>query len=135
MYNFSKISKERLNTCHPDIIKVCNELIKQFDFSVLEGYRGEKAQNAAYERGNSHVRYPNSAHNKKPSLAVDIAPYKKTIPHIDWGDLGRFREMIYRFDAVAAVLRERGEIKSHFEYGAFWKTIKDFPHIEIKKDL
>lgn len=114
MPTLSKTSSARLETCHPDIIAVCRELIKQYDFSVLEGHRGEKAQNAAYEKGNSHVRYPHSAHNKTPSFAVDLAPYP-----IDWGNLARFRELIYRFDAVAAVLRGRGEIQSHFEYGAF----------------
>ncbi|MBR3898800.1 MAG: hypothetical protein IKJ44_00830 [Elusimicrobiaceae bacterium] len=127
MPNFSKISRERLNTCHPDIVRVCEELIKQYDFSVLQGYRGEKEQNKAFERGNSNVRWPRSAHNKTPSWAVDIAPYP-----IDWENLARFREMIYRFDALACLLRERGEIKSHFVYGAFWKNLKDFPHIEIK---
>lgn len=129
MPKFSKTSEARLSTCHPDLQTVCRELIKQYDFSVLEGHRGEKAQNAAFERGNSHVRYPNSAHNKMPSLAVDIAPYP-----IDWGDLGRFREMIYRFDAVACVLRARGEIQSRFEYGADWPNFKDYPHVEIKKE-
>ena len=127
MPKFSKVSRERLNSCHPDIVRVCEELIKQYDFSVLEGFRGEKEQNKAFDKGTSNVRYPNSAHNKTPSLAVDIAPYP-----IDWLNLGRFREMIYRFDAVACLLRERGEIKSRFVYGAFWETLKDFPHIEVK---
>lgn len=127
MPKFSRISEERLATCHPDIQAVCKELIKQFDFTLLEGFRGQKAQDEAYEKGNSHLRYPNSAHNKKPSLAADLAPWP-----IDWGNLARFREMIYRFDAVAAVLRERGELVSEFEYGAFWPNLRDFPHIQIK---
>lgn len=128
MPHFSKKSEARLQTCHPDLQAVCRELIKQFDFSVLEGHRGEDEQNAAYKKGNSQLRFPNSAHNKTPSLAVDIAPYP-----IDWYNLSRFRELIYRFDAVAAVLRDRGEIKSHFDYGAFWRDFKDYPHIEIKE--
>lgn len=127
MPKFSKKSRERLSTCHPDIVRVCEELIKQYDFSVLQGHRGEKEQNKAFEGGKSNVRWPRSAHNKTPSLAVDIAPYP-----IDWENLERFREMIYRFDALACLLRERGEIKSLFVFGAFWKTLKDFPHIEIK---
>lgn len=127
MFKFSKASLTRLKTCHPDLQAVCFELIKQYDFSVLEGHRGKEAQDAAYRAGNSKVKYPNSAHNKKPSLAADLAPWP-----IDWGNLARFREMIYRFDAVAAVLRERGEIESEFEYGAFWPNLRDFPHIQIK---
>ena len=129
MPTFSQTSEARLQTCHPDIQAVCRELIKQYDFAVLEGHRGETAQNMAYQSGNSNVRYPNSAHNKTPSLAVDIAPYP-----IDWGNLERFREMVYRFDAVAGVLRAAGKITSRFEYGAFWKSFKDFPHVEIKKE-
>lgn len=128
MFKFSKASLTRLKTCHPDLQAVCFELIKQYDFSVLEGHRGQEAQDAAYMAGNSKVKYPNSAHNKNPSLAVDIAPYP-----IDWENLSRFKEMIYRFDAIANMLRERGEIESNFEYGAFWSALRDFPHIEIKR--
>lgn len=128
MPKFSKISKERLATCHPDLQAVCNELIKQYDFSVLCGRRGEKEQNAAYRQGTSNVKYPHSAHNKTPSLAVDIAPYP-----IDWDNLSRFNEMIVRFDTIANMLRQSGEITSHFVYGGKWAKLKDWPHIEIKE--
>lgn len=128
MPKFSKISKERLATCHPDIQAVCNELIKQYDFSVLEGRRGEQAQNAAYRNGTSQVKYPHSAHNKTPSLAVDIAPYP-----IDWDNISRFNEMIIRFDTVAKILRAEGVIDNDFVYGGRWAKLKDWPHIEIKE--
>lgn len=128
MPRFSKLSKDRLLTCHKDIQEVCNELIKQYDFSVLEGHRGEKEQNSAYKKGNSQVRWPNSAHNSIPSNAVDLAPYP-----IDWDNLDRFREMIIRFDTIANMLREQGKISSHFVYGANWKTLSDYPHIERKE--
>lgn len=129
MPNFSKASETRLQTCHKDLQTVCRELIKQYDFSVLEGHRTEQAQNAAYEKGTSNVRWPRSAHNKTPSLAVDIAPYP-----IDWNDTSRFKELITRFDAVAEVLRGQSKISSRFIYGGFWPTLKDWPHIEIKED-
>ena len=129
MPRFSKISKERLATCHPDLQAVCNELIKQYDFSVLEGRRGEKAQNLAYRQGKSQVKYPHSAHNKIPSLAVDLAPYP-----IDWDNISRFNEMIIRFDTVANMLRAEGVISSDFVYGGKWATLRDWPHIEIKEN-
>lgn len=128
MPKFSRTSKERLETCHPDLQAVCNELIKQYDFSVLEGHRGEQAQNAAYRKGTSQVRWPNSAHNKTPSLAVDIAPYP-----IDWENISRFNEMIIRFDTVAKILRAEGVIDSDFVYGGLWAKLKDWPHIEVKE--
>lgn len=128
MPRFSKISKERLATCHPDLQTVCNELIKQYDFSVLEGRRGQCEQDEAYRKGKSQVKYPYSAHNKIPSLAVDIAPYP-----IDWDNISRFNEMIIRFDTIANMLRAEGVISSEFVYGGHWKSLKDWPHIEIKE--
>lgn len=128
MARFSPTSQARLNTCHPDIIAVCNELIKQYDFCVLCGRRGKAEQNKAFDAGNSRLIYPQSAHNKTPSRAVDIAPYP-----IDWGNLVRFREMLCRFDALAKLMKERGEIESEFEYGADWSCFKDYPHVEIKQ--
>ena len=129
MPKFSKSSKERLATCHPDLQAVCNELIKQYDFSVLCGHRGEREQNDAYKKGTSNVRYPNSAHNKRPSLAVDIAPYP-----IDWDNISRFNEMLIRFDTVAKILRAEGVITSEFVYGGQWAKLKDWPHIQVKEN-
>ena len=128
MPSFSKTSEKRLQTCHPDIVAVCRELIKQYDFAVLCGHRTKAEQNKAFENGNSRLIYPQSAHNKTPSHAVDIAPYP-----IDWGNLMRFREMWHRFDALASLMRERGEIESEFEWGGEWNSLKDYPHIEIKE--
>ena len=124
---FSKKSEQRLSTCHPDLQAVCRELIKQYDFAVLCGHRNKAEQNAAFDAGRSRLIYPQSKHNSQPALAVDIAPYP-----IDWGNLYRFREMLCRFDALARLMRERGEIESEFEYGADWSSLKDYPHIEIK---
>ena len=125
---FSACSKERLATCHADLQTVCRELIKQYDFCVLEGYRDPAAQQAAFESGNSRVQYPHSAHNHTPSLAVDIAPYP-----VDWKDISRFREMIIRFDSLANILRGQGRINSQFMYGGYWPSLQDWPHIEIKE--
>lgn len=128
MYSFSKRSEQNLLTCHPDIVKVCRELIKQIDFSVLEGHRGKEAQEKAFASGNSKAHYPNSKHNSVPSHAVDLAPYP-----IDWNNLQRFRDLWTRFDAIAKLLADRGEIASEFEWGGEWNGIKDYPHIEIKE--
>lgn len=124
---FSKNSTEKLLTCHEDLQTVCRELIKQYDFSVLCGHRGQIEQDQAVAAGTSKVNWPNSAHNKQPSCAVDIAPYP-----INWQDIGRFKEMWIRFDTVAFMLRAQGRIHSDFVWGGNWKTLQDYPHIEIK---
>lgn len=128
MPQFSLSSKQRLATCHADIRKVCEQLIKTYDFSVMCGHRSKAEQDAAYKAGNSKVRFPNSAHNKLPSLAVDIVPYP-----VDWNDIGRFKELAAAFFAVANLLKEREEITHEFEWGGHWYTLKDYPHFEIKQ--
>lgn len=122
-------SCSRLSTCHQDLQTVCRELIKQYDFCVLEGYRNEADQQKAVREGKSHASFGHSKHNKWPSWAVDIAPYP-----VDWQDESRFREMIIRFDAVACLLRQQGRISSQFVYGGYWKSLVDWPHIEIKEE-
>jgi uncharacterized protein YcbK (DUF882 family) len=79
-YKFSKRSLEKLDTCHPDLIKLMMAAIDNspIDFSIICGYRNKEAQNTAYRSGNSKVQYPFSKHNKMPSLAVDIQPYPYT---------------------------------------------------------
>lgn len=128
MPSFSKTSLARLNTCHEDIIKVCTELIKQYDFSVLCGHRSKEEQDKAFEQGNSKVRFPNSKHNSTPAKAIDISPYP-----IKWDNLERFKEMWIRFDTIAKVLKNEGKISSIFVWGGDWTSLKDYPHIEIKE--
>lgn len=127
MPEFSKRSKSNLITCHPDIIKVCRELIKFYDFSVICGERDKEEQNRAYLERKTNVQYPNSKHNSKPSLAVDLVPYP-----VDWTNLYRFKEMWIRFDTLAKYMKECGKIDSEFIWGGDWNTLKDYPHIEIK---
>lgn len=85
MPTFSKRSKSNLYTCDELIIRVCEELIKEIDFSVLCGHRGEEDQNEAYRTGRSTKKFPYSKHNLKPSPAIDLAPFP-----INWQDTDRF---------------------------------------------
>lgn len=75
--NFSNKSKEKLTQCHLDIQFIANKAIEYVDFTVVTGHRGPAEQNDLYDRGFSKVRYPNSKHNSRPSIAIDVAPYYK----------------------------------------------------------
>jgi peptidoglycan L-alanyl-D-glutamate endopeptidase CwlK len=55
------------------------------DITIICGFRGQKEQNEAFERGASKLQWPNSKHNQLPSRAVDAAPYP-----IDWTDTKAF---------------------------------------------
>lgn len=128
MPKFSLRSKERLATCHADIRKVCNELIKYINFSVICGYRRKDDQDKAYAEGKSKLKWPKSAHNSLPSKAVDIVPYP-----LDWNDIGSFKQLHGAFMVVAQQLFDAAEIGSKFEWGGDWKKLKDYPHYQIKE--
>jgi len=85
MPEFSQISQRRLFTCDPLLISLFNEVIKHMDCSILEGFRSKDDQNALFDAKRTQLKWPDSNHNKVPSLAVDVAPYP-----IDWKDRERF---------------------------------------------
>ncbi|MCP4481442.1 MAG: M15 family metallopeptidase [bacterium] len=123
MPRFSKRSKQALETCHEDLQKLMNEAIKYYDFSVLCGYRGEEAQNKAFEQGYSKVKFPNGRHNERPSTAVDCAPYP-----IKWN-----REFRWRFAFMAGVITTVAkQLDIEIEWGGDWQKWKDRPHFQLK---
>lgn len=128
MPSFSKNSKEKLRTCHVDLQKIFNTVIREFDCTIVCGYRGEEAQNEAFRRKKSTKQYPDSKHNKKPSLAVDVVPYP-----IDWEDTDR----MYFF--CGYVLRVSHDLLIPIRLGADWdkdtevddQKFIDLPHFEL----
>lgn len=128
MPSFSKASRKRLETCHPDLQRLMNEVVKHWDCTVLEGHRTEHRQNEMVRTGTSQLKWPLSKHNKTPSEAVDVAPYP-----IDWQDIERFRAFGGFVLGVAAML----EIP--IRWGGDWNGNRDFkdqkfhdlPHFEL----
>ena len=88
MPRYGKTSRARLETCHEDLQKVFNEVIKTIDCSVLEGIRTKEKQDRMYAEKKSKFKYPKSNHNvtepNGKSLAVDVTPYP-----LDWKDRER----------------------------------------------
>lgn len=75
MPTFGEASRAKLQSIHPDLRRVMWAAIKEIDFTIVWGYRGEADQNAAFKSGASKKQFPDSKHNKLPCLAVDIAPW------------------------------------------------------------
>ena len=121
-YYFSNRSLQRLSGCHHDLEKIMNTLIQEMDVTILCGYRNQVEQNKSYLHGKSKLKYPSSKHNKKPSLAVDVAPYP-----IDWNDIDRFKDMVKRIKRIAK------NLGIEIRCGADFITFKDYPHIELVK--
>ena len=129
MYHYGKTSQARLDTCHSEIQRLFNELIKDWDVSILCGHRTEAEQTAAVNSGNSKTHYPNSKHNSMPSLGIDAALYP-----IDWDDSGRH----YMF--VGMVKQKAKDLGINIRCGADWdsdnntddQTFNDLVHYELK---
>lgn len=132
MPRFSVASELQLNTCHPDLQRVLREAIKHFDFVVVEGHRGKAAQDAAYAKGFSQVRYPHGKHNSLPSRAVDIAPFP-----IDWSEK-RAAHLRFAF-MQGVVLACANQLGVKVRFGMDWnrnldprdETFLDLPHVEL----
>ena len=128
MPKFSKKSNATLEGCHPDLQKLFQEVIKNFDCTILQGHRSKKLQDEYYRTGKSKVEYPNSKHNSLPSMAADVAPYP-----INWNDKERF----YYFAGYVKGLADQMDIK--IRWGGDWdgdtkvndQTFMDLPHFEL----
>lgn len=142
MPKFSEQSQRRLETCHPEIQDVMNDAIRYFDFKVICGWRGEVAQNAAFEDGVSTKQWPDSKHNRSihgsdgavipMSDAVDVAPYYREPPHVRWGDVERF------YYLAGFVVRSAIALGVELRWGGDWdrdtevadQTFFDLGHFE-----
>ncbi len=134
MPSYSKSSLTNLDSCHIKLQLVFHEVIKRRDCTIICGFRGEEAQNKAYDEDKSTLKFPDSKHNIFPSNAVDVAPYYPGVG-IDWNDLGGF----YMFAGYVMCVAEELGIK--LRYGGDWDgdrrtadhKFKDLPHFELDK--
>ena len=130
---FSKSSREKLSTCHPDLILVAERAIEYFDFRVLEGFRGEADQNAAVARGVSKTPWPKSKHNKQPSLAFDAVPYPFDNA-ADWQNYDRFEAMaqviLNSARLLGIKLRWGGNWRDDYSWQVNTSGFIDMPHFE-----
>jgi len=84
MPSFGKSSHERLQTCHPDLVKLFEKVVEKYDCSILEGVRSLERQTELFETGRSKTMKSKHLPNVKfggVSLAVDVVPYP-----IQWGE-------------------------------------------------
>lgn len=128
MPQFSKLSLEQLVTCDERLQRLFMAVVRHYDCVIVYGHRGEAEQNDAFEKGLSRLVWPDSFHNKLPSLAVDAAPYP-----INWKDTERF----YAFGGF--VLGVASQMGLKIRWGADWdrdtevkdQTFNDLMHFEV----
>jgi peptidoglycan L-alanyl-D-glutamate endopeptidase CwlK len=132
MPKFSQKSMDKLNTADHHLVILFQEVIKYRDCSVVWGHRGQADQDAAFASGASKLKWPNGEHNKKPSRAVDVAPWINGKASGDSAECYTFAGFVL---GLAAALGLDGRIR----WGGDWdqddqvrdQTFNDLWHFEI----
>jgi peptidoglycan L-alanyl-D-glutamate endopeptidase CwlK len=128
---FSKSSTDRLSTCHPDLQRLFNEVVKRYDCTIIEGHRTDERQAQLFTEGKTKIR-KGGKHTFIPSLAVDVMPYP-----VDWKDDKTQRERRIHFAGIVKGVAHTMGIRirwggdwnqnDHIESGDDW----DMPHFEL----
>ncbi len=137
MPHFSVLSNSRLDECDSRLQSLFREVIRHFDCVVLCGHRTRADQEKAVREGRSKTRWPNSKHNRRPSHAVDIAPYDAPpVGPVNWQD----RERMTLF--AGFVLATAKQLGISIRWGGDWdqdtqvrdNTFDDLVHFELVED-
>jgi peptidoglycan LD-endopeptidase CwlK len=131
MYKFSRKSKAKLETCHPDLQRVFNEAIKHVDFTILEGIRSLERQQELVRSGASKTL--NSMHIEKPdgtSHAVDAIAYP-----IQWDNYNRNYLFAGFIKGIAAGMGIKLRLGSDWngDFDTTDQSFHDLPHFELEK--
>ena len=128
MFKFGTKSLRLINNAkfHPKLKLLLTEAIKTspIDFTVIETVRKIEQQKIYVAKGTSKTmksKHIPSVNKSGLCEAFDIAPYP-----INWKDIKKFIQLSQHIKAVAK------HLGISIEYGGDWKTLKDFPHYQIK---
>ena len=126
MPKFSKTSAAKLATCHPDLQKIFNDIIRLRDCVIICGARTLEDQQKAFKEGFSKLdgiikKSKHQISKDQPlSLAVDVLPYP-----IKWNDKKGHEDFARAVKATA----EHYNIK--IIWGGDFKSFSDRPHFEL----
>lgn len=129
-YAYSATSRRRLETCHPDLIRLFESLAEDYNITIICGHRSKAEQDEAVRKGASKTPFPRSKHNSYPSKGIDAMLYNKGL---DWNDNGQN----YMF---VGIVRERARAMGiKIRCGADWdgdfdtddQTFNDLVHFEV----
>lgn len=115
MNKWGKTSQKRLETLHPYLQLICNEVLKVQDCTIIYGMRTQEEQRRLVETGFSKTMH--SKHLKQPdgyAHAVDILPYP-----VNWNN---YRQIIYFAGIVKGIAHEKG---INIRWGGDWNRNND----------
>jgi hypothetical protein len=102
---------------HPFLQELVDYILTRIDISLISGFRNKQEQDEAFDVGVTTLRWPDSKHNKLPSMAVDLQPY----PYPK--DEGRLRAALGYIAGIAVeYARARGK---RIRWGGDWNENGD----------
>lgn len=119
----SKTSRQKLNTCHSDLIRLIEAVAETEQCAVICGFRGMYEQEQAFLTGKSKAKFGQSKHNLKPSRAVDVVP----LP-LNWNDIPAFERLGEK------IMTKAEELNIKIRWGRDFTNLKDYPHFELIED-
>lgn len=128
---YGPASEANIGELHPELqrlLRACAlELPSYFDISVTCGWRGEADQNEAFRTGASKLRWPDSAHNKKPARAYDYACYGRD----------QAGKPVQVYDIEDILMRQGAMRLVAHRIGVRLRPLIDWdkPHVELAKDV
>lgn len=128
MPHFNKESQKQLKTCHHDLQAIFTAVEHEVDCEIRCGYRAQPEQENAFEKGRSGFHWPESHHNEKPSMAVDVVPLD-----IDAEDAHRWHWFGGYVKGLADRLYAEGVVSHRLHWSGDHGDIElsKFPHFEI----
>lgn len=106
-------------------------VIEERNCTIIEGARSQEDQDRYFNEGKSKLRWPQGKHCKRPSQAVDVAPFKDG--KISWGgadciDFGQF--VVAKAKELGIMLRWGGDWDGDGDRSD--QTFDDLVHFELR---
>jgi len=146
MASFSRSSRSRLDSCHPDLRALFHEVVKHSDCTILEGLRSAERQQELYRQGKSKLdgvskRSKHQAASDGFSHAADVAPYpidwntNDAAVRLKWLDFARV--VLETADKMAIVVRWGGDWNRNWDRVCdptddAAQRFNDWPHWELR---
>lgn len=122
-------SKAKMAGVHEDLKNVVSLalLLSPYDFAITSGVRSAEEQRALFASGKSNADGINAKSRHQTGHAVDFMVY-------DENGKGTWEWKYYK--AVADAFKEAAnQLDIPIVWGGDWTSIKDGPHIELKKSM
>ena len=123
MFKLSKKSLAKLSEVNPDLQKLVKNAIglSTIDFGISEGMRTKERQKILYDTGKSQTM--NSRH--LTGHAVDVYAWKDGAVSWEFED----------YETINIAFSQAAKLTNiDYVWGGSWKSFKDGPHFELKRE-